>query len=103
MPSRREIIDRAMVWVRAQVPYSQVRYRDGYRTDCSGFVSMAWMLPRSYWTGDLNTAGRRVALRDCQPGDMLLFHNLADPHDGSHVVIFDGWVDRNLGDFWILE
>src|SRR4051812_37995954 len=49
--SRAEIIARAQTWVAAQVPYSQDDYYGGYRTDCSGYVSMALKTSGSYWTG----------------------------------------------------
>ncbi|MGC4946445.1 peptidoglycan-binding protein [Streptomyces sp. DT224] len=92
--TRTEIIDRAKKWLDAQVPYSMSRYwSDGYRQDCSGYVSMAWNLPGNEWTGSLAAYGTRIARADLQPGDILLFHNLADPGDGSHVTIFGGWTD----------
>ncbi|MBC2904997.1 peptidoglycan-binding protein [Streptomyces cupreus] len=92
--TRAEIIRRAKEWVAAKVPYSMDRYwPDGYRQDCSGFVSMAWGLPGNEWTGTLGQYGVRIPKEDLQPGDILLFHNPADPQDGSHVVIFGGWAD----------
>ncbi|GAA4082557.1 peptidoglycan-binding protein [Streptomyces shaanxiensis] len=92
--SRAEIIRRAKKWVAAKVPYSMSRYwSDGYRQDCSGFVSMAWNLPGNEWTGSLDQYGVRIPREDLQPGDILLFHNPANPQNGSHVVIFGGWTD----------
>ncbi|MFE6667819.1 peptidoglycan-binding protein [Streptomyces sp. NPDC057697] len=92
--SRAEIINRAKKWVSAQVPYSMVKYwNDGYRQDCSGFVSMAWNLPGNEWTGSLAAFGTRISRAELQPGDILLFHNPADPSKGSHVTIFGGWTD----------
>lgn len=92
--TRAEIIRRAKTWVAAQVPYSMTRYwSDGYRQDCSGFVSMAWGLPGNEWTGTLHQYGVRIGKDELQPGDILLFHNPADPQRGSHVVIFGGWTD----------
>ncbi|MFI5549926.1 peptidoglycan-binding protein [Streptomyces sp. NPDC051738] len=92
--TRAEIIKRAKKWVSAKVPYSMSRYwSDGYRQDCSGFVSMAWKLPGNEWTGSLDQYGVRIAREDLQPGDILLFHNPDDPRRGSHVVIFGGWTD----------
>ncbi|MGN9756351.1 peptidoglycan-binding protein [Streptomyces sp. SD31] len=92
--SRAEIIRRAKKWVAARVPYSMSKYwSDGYRQDCSGFVSMAWKLPGNEWTGSLDQYGVRISKEDLQPGDILLFHNPADPEKGSHVVIFGGWTD----------
>ncbi|WP_217234856.1 peptidoglycan-binding protein [Streptomyces sp. AC555_RSS877] len=92
--TRADIITRAKQWVAAKVPYSVTGYwSDGYRQDCSGFVSMAWNLPGNEWTGSLGQYGVRIAKDDLQPGDILLFHNPADPEKGSHVVIFGGWTD----------
>lgn len=92
--TRTEIINRAKKWIDAAVPYSMVAYwSDGYRQDCSGFVSMAWKLPGNEWTGSLNQYGERITKEEIQPGDILLFHNPADPQKGSHVVIFGGWTD----------
>lgn len=92
--TRAEIIRRARKWVVAKVPYSMYKYwSDGYRQDCSGFVSMAWNLPGNEWTGSLDQYGVRISGEDLQPGDILLFHNPADPQNGSHVVIFGGWTD----------
>ncbi|MEU5715656.1 peptidoglycan-binding protein [Streptomyces sp. NPDC020403] len=92
--TRTEIIDRARKWVDAKVPYSMSAYwSDGYRQDCSGYVSMAWNLGTNEWTGSLAAFGTKIARADLQPGDMLLFHNPADPEKGSHVTLFGGWTD----------
>ncbi|AWW39406.1 membrane protein [Streptomyces sp. AS58] len=93
--TRAEIINRAKKWVADRVPYSMTDYwSDGYRQDCSGFVSMAWKLPANEWTGTLHLYGVRITKDELQPGDMLLFHNPANPQNGSHVVIFGGWTDQ---------
>lgn len=92
--TRAEIINRAKRWVAAKVPYSMEKYwTDGYRQDCSGFVSMAWNLAGNEWTGSLDRFGTRLDRSELQPGDILLFHNPADPNHGSHVTIFGGWTD----------
>ncbi|WP_372351473.1 peptidoglycan-binding protein [Streptomyces sp. KL116D] len=92
--TRAAIINRAKTWVAAKVPYNMDKYwTDGYRQDCSGFVSMAWDLPGNEWTGSLATYGTRITKAQLQPGDILLFHNPADPEKGSHVTIFGGWTD----------
>ncbi|WP_328925876.1 peptidoglycan-binding protein [Streptomyces sp. NBC_00190] len=91
---RTTIINRAKLWLDAKVPYSMSEYwTDGYRQDCSGFVSMAWNLGTNEWTGSLDKFATKIAKDDLLPGDMLLFHNPADPNNGSHVVIFGGWAD----------
>lgn len=92
--TRAQILDRAESWMSARVPYSMTAYwKDGYRQDCSGFVSMAWGLGTSAWTGDLAAYGVRITQDALQPGDILLYHNSADPRHGSHTVVFGGWVD----------
>ncbi|MFE9673539.1 peptidoglycan-binding protein [Streptomyces sp. NPDC006259] len=102
--TRTEIIDRAGKWVAAKVPYSMSAYwSDGYRQDCSGYVSMAWKLPGNEWTGSLPTYATRITKEELQPGDMLLFHNPDNPTNGSHVVLFGGWTDYTHGYYLAYE
>ncbi|MET9722951.1 peptidoglycan-binding protein [Streptomyces zaomyceticus] len=92
--TRAEIINRAKLWVTAQVPYSMEKYwTDGYRQDCSGYISMAWNLRSNEWTGSLDRFAERVDRTELQPGDILLFHNPDNPTRGSHVTLFGGWTD----------
>nr|WTB31452.1 peptidoglycan-binding protein [Streptomyces sp. NBC_00830] len=92
--TRTDIINRAKKWVSAQVPYSMANYwSDGYRQDCSGYVSMAWKLKSNEWTGSLDKFATKIPREKLQPGDILLFHNKANPTKGSHVTIFGGWTD----------
>ncbi|MEV0411071.1 peptidoglycan-binding protein [Streptomyces sp. NPDC050448] len=92
---RTSIITRAKLWLDAKVPYSMSTYwSDGYRQDCSGFVSMAWNLGTNEWTGSLDKFATKITKEELLPGDMLLFHNPADPNNGSHVTLFGGWVDE---------
>lgn len=92
---RATIINRAKVWLEEQVPYSMSDYwSDGYRQDCSGFVSMAWNLGSNEWTGSLDKFAKKITKDELLPGDMLLFHNPSDPNNGSHVTLFGGWVDE---------
>ncbi|MEU8886802.1 peptidoglycan-binding protein [Streptomyces sp. NPDC048442] len=102
--SRADIINRAKKWVAAGVPYSMDKFwTDGYRQDCSGYVSMAWGLSGNEWTGSLADYGVKVSRDQLEPGDILLFHNAADPHDGSHVTIFGGWTDYTRGHYLAYE
>ncbi|GGO52085.1 hypothetical protein GCM10012286_56280 [Streptomyces lasiicapitis] len=92
--TRAEIITRAKLWVTAKVPYSMRKFwSDGYRQDCSGFVSMAWNLGGNEWTGSLDQYATRISKDELKPGDILLFHNPANPERGSHVTLFGGWTD----------
>ncbi|MCF2528028.1 peptidoglycan-binding protein [Yinghuangia soli] len=93
--TRQQILERARTWSDIVVPYSQSAYRGGYRTDCSGFVSMAWGLSENAWTGNLANYAYPIAKSDLKPGDILLFHNYANPVRGSHVVIFERWTDSS--------
>ncbi|MFE9723745.1 peptidoglycan-binding protein [Streptomyces sp. NPDC005794] len=102
--TRADIITRAKKWVTAKVPYDMAAYwSDGYRQDCSGFVSMAWNLGTNEWTGSLAAFGTKIARADLQPGDILLFHNLADPSVGSHVTVFGGWTDHTHSHYLAYE
>ncbi|MFF4246814.1 peptidoglycan-binding protein [Streptomyces sp. NPDC001822] len=102
--TRADIINRAKKWVTAKVPYDMAAYwSDGYRQDCSGFVSMVWNLGSNEWTGSLATFGTKIARADLQPGDILLFHNLADPAVGSHVTVFGGWSDHTHSHYLAYE
>ncbi|MGW6555566.1 peptidoglycan-binding protein [Streptomyces sp. NPDC055051] len=102
--TRTEIINRARTWVSAQVPYSMEKYwSDGYRQDCSGYISMAWNLSSNEWTGSLDRFAVRIDRAALQPGDILLFHNPADPNRGSHVTIFGGWTDHTRGSYLAYE
>jgi hypothetical protein len=100
------ILARAQAWVAAAVPYSQAATAPdlagrAYRTDCSGFVSMAWGLPRSLTTLTLprvsvalGPVGAYVALR---PGDML------DSTTARHAVLFVGWADPSRTTAVVME
>lgn len=102
--TRSEIIGRAELWVGAHVPYSMDTYfTDGYRQDCSGFVSMAWNLGRNEWTGGLAAFAVPIGREQLQPGDILLFHNEADPEKGSHVTLFGGWTDSTQSHYIAYE
>ncbi|MEO3876782.1 NlpC/P60 family protein, partial [Nonomuraea sp. B12E4] len=97
--TRDQVLTRARSWLDVGgVPYSQGRcYRNSfgdYRTDCSGFVSMAWGLGGSgsaFWTGNLMNRAETISRSDLQPGDALLRHT-GDPSE-NHVALFVRWAD----------
>ncbi|WP_163508909.1 hypothetical protein [Fodinicola acaciae] len=94
--TRAEVIARAENWFARNVPYSQSATAtdpDGahtYRTDCSGFVSMAWHLAKtglgSPTTVSLPEYATKISKANLKPGDIL-----DDP--GHHTVLFAGWAD----------
>lgn len=83
--TRVEVLRRANAWVARRVPYSQRGSYQGYRRDCSGMVSMAWALNRSYTSRTIRTRARKIALSQLRPGDAVL--------TPGHVEIFGGWKD----------
>ncbi|MEU2926209.1 peptidoglycan-binding protein [Streptomyces sp. NPDC007251] len=102
--TRAKIIERAKTWAAAKVPYSMDKYwTDGYRQDCSGYVSMAWGLPGNEWTGSLGGFGVKITKEELEPGDILLYHNPDNPEKGSHVVIFGGWTDDTHTAYTVYE
>ncbi|NLE97837.1 MAG: C40 family peptidase [Propionibacterium sp.] len=107
--SRAEVISRARDWVNRRVPYSMyanTHDRNGrlYRTDCSGFVSMALHLSGSPSTVTLTSYGVHwIPKSSMLPGDLI--GNLGPGTGGAagHVVIFNGWVDSSQTRFYALE
>ena len=84
--TRVEVLSRANSWVAKRVPYSQRGSYQGYRRDCSGMVSMAWGLNRSYSSHTIRTRARKIALSQLRPGDAVL--------TPGHVEIFGGWKNQ---------
>lgn len=86
---RRQIIARADHWVAQHVPYNQGAWHEGYRTDCSGFISMCWGLRDSLVTSTMPQVAHRIAKEDLRAGDVLLNTDVAT----GHVILFDRWAD----------
>jgi len=85
--ARSTVLAKAQVWVNNKVPYNQQGYYDGYREDCSGYVSMSWGLNKpGLTTFTLGTVSHPITKDDLQPGDILLDRS-------EHVVLFGGWTD----------
>ena len=108
-PSRAEMLRRAATWLTAdeghQVPYSQTSQWNGYRRDCSGYVSMTLGLgkPGLITTGLANNRSvtRPITLSELQPGDLLI-DDLGD-NNSRHVVIFEKWADAAHTSYWAYE
>lgn len=74
--------------------YSQSSYRDGYRKDCSGYVSFAWSGPTpGFSTGTWSNNAYKIAFDSLQPGDAL------NSTGGGHMLLFQGWVNQSAGIF----
>ncbi len=84
---RAQAIERGFGWLDANVPYSQSKSHAGYRTDCSGFVSMCWELGTSTTTSALVStsthASKLSGWDQLLPADALLRQ--------GHVMLFVGW------------
>lgn len=91
-----DIIGNAQTWLNPSIAYSQTDYHNGYRTDCSGYVSMAWQLGTSAVTWTLPNYSFEISPQDLQSGDVLL--NISE-----HVLIFDSWVDSGMTQYWAYE
>ncbi|WP_328899691.1 MULTISPECIES: peptidoglycan-binding protein [unclassified Streptomyces] len=107
------MINRARTWLTAngghQVPYSMQRvWKDGYRQDCSGFVSMALALGKP----GLNTVGlassasgvtkHLSSTSQLKKGDLLIDASTSDG-DFRHVVIFEKWANSSHSSYWAYE
>jgi hypothetical protein len=100
---RRDAITRGFAWYDAHVPYSQTHYHEGYRTDCSGFVSMCWRLNESYTTADFSTGGgdsfALPSYASLEPGDALVRRSGGE----GHIVLFLAWNDSSKSAACVLE
>jgi hypothetical protein len=84
--TRTDVLSRAHTWVARKVTYSQTSHFAGYRRDCSGFVSMAWQLGRSYTSRTIHAVATRVPLSKLRPGDAV--------HTPGHVALFVKWTNK---------
>jgi hypothetical protein len=97
---RTKVVARGKKWVTQEVPYSQSAchrtagpWKDRYRTDCSGFVSMVWALDNSYTTADFvkDRAGKwsTVPWKSLKPGDAVVYRK----NGRGHIILFVGWAN----------
>ncbi|PBC78448.1 hypothetical protein BX265_3219 [Streptomyces sp. TLI_235] len=102
---RKAMVDRAMERVNRKLGYSQGAETNGYRVDCSGFVSAAWGLPGpGTTTGPLISESggiaHHISKSSMLPGDAMVVHQA---HGEQHVVLFGGWADKAHTRMVILE
>ncbi|MEV0661198.1 hypothetical protein ACIBI3_09435 [Actinomadura luteofluorescens] len=105
--ARSKVIKRARTWhphSDERVPYSQTSTHNGYRTDCSGFVSMALGLPKP----GTNTVGltssrytERIKMSELKKGDLVM--DALGSNTTRHVVIFEKWADKEHSSYWAYE
>lgn len=104
---RADVIARARTWnpgTDDRVRYSQVRSHNGYRADCSGFVSMTLGLPKP----GQNTVGltssrytERIAMSELKKGDLVM--DAEGTNTTRHVVIFEKWANSERTSYWAYE
>ncbi|UWE10440.1 Ig-like domain-containing protein [Actinacidiphila bryophytorum] len=100
--TRDQVLDRASDWVGKGIPYNQGAYYAGYRTDCSGYASMAWDLSSSLDTTSFVPSGTAhwITKSDLKPGDAPL--NDSGGNSG-HIALFAGWTDSSQSRYWAYE
>ncbi|MFJ5926858.1 hypothetical protein ACIQF6_30120 [Kitasatospora sp. NPDC092948] len=106
---RKAMVERAMERVERKLGYSQGAVTNGYRVDCSGFVSAAWGLSTAgggTTTGPLISESSGIAHHinksELMPGDALVIHHTSGDMN-QHVVLFGGWADAAHTKAIILE
>lgn len=106
--SRSTTISRARTWLTAvdghQVPYSQSKTYGGYRTDCSGYASMALELPKpGPNTVELATSTytKKIKMSQLQEGDLVI--DSTGTNLTRHVVIFQKWTSSAHTRYWAYE
>lgn len=107
--SRKEIISRAEFWVSRHIPYSMnAEYPDPqgreYRTDCSGFVSMALHATSpGFNTVSLPEIAKAISWDDLQPGDLVGTLGPGTGGAAGHVTLFHSWADNSKKEYNTLE
>ncbi|MBM6401907.1 hypothetical protein [Phycicoccus sonneratiae] len=105
---RSDVMDRARNWVNRNVQYDQKATAGGpdgvyrWRTDCSGFVSMALKLGptgigcpnTTSLAGSTHSTG--IAKADLKAGDYLV-------RSGVHCVLFQMWGNAAKTTLWVFE
>jgi hypothetical protein len=105
--SAAEVLRRAASWL--GVPYSQDAVHTNefgtYRTDCSGFVSMAWGVPPDPRGGpntvDLAATSVPIAKDELCAGDALIDAN--GDRTTRHATLFVAWADAARTRYWAYE
>jgi hypothetical protein len=105
--TRAKVIANAKTWhphTAQRVPYSQSKTHNGYRTDCSGYASMALGLGKP----GLNTVGlagssvsTRIKMSQLKQGDLII--DATGTSNTRHVVIFEKWANSAHTSYWEYE
>lgn len=110
MISRSEVLARSKtIWPAGKVPYSQgtLHKPDGYRQDCSGYVSMCWAIPLKSpdcWGGMSTTTllsrgwMHEIPVSDLKPGDAVGICGPNTAGNDGHITLFVRWLNKNPND-----
>ena len=99
-------------WIDLGITYDRGGTFEGYRRDCSGFVSMAWGLPRPGASTAMmepftdNPRTVEIPVDQMMPGDAINRRTRRQlPGGGTigHVRLFGGWINKAQGTHCILE
>ena len=94
---RRTMIARGQDWVNRQIPYSQTGTEGGYRTDCSGFISMCWGLDKpGKPTSGFGSVSTKITKDSLVGGDALVC-------PGTHITLFVEWADSSKSHYIGME
>ncbi|APU40827.1 FG-GAP repeat domain-containing protein [Streptomyces sp. TN58] len=97
--TRSSVIARAKSWVGIGLKYAGGGRHGGYRTDCSGYVSMAWDLDFQPVTNTFAARGvtEPITKSELRAGDALLDD---DPGSSGHIVLFEKWANSERTKYW---
>lgn len=105
--SRQEVLSRVQMWhphSDQRIPYSQDGLYQGYRTDGSGYASMALGLPVPGPNSPDLASGQYshlVAPAELRPGDLVI--NPTGDAGTRQVAIFDKWADGPHTRYWVYQ
>jgi hypothetical protein len=104
---RSEIVERGIGWLADGNLYSRDgAYHDGYRRDCSGFVSMAWQFTSNPSTAFFPpfVSGKYAiplgSFDDMVPGDAI---NKTFRNPYGHVMLFAGWASADHSQLFFMH
>jgi hypothetical protein len=97
-PTERQwMIWRAQTWINDNVAYNQSSTHDGYRQDCSGYVSYVWQLTKPGTSpSGMSIYSTQISFNNLLPGDAL-------NNPSAHTMLFVKWVDQSAGTFIAYE
>jgi hypothetical protein len=105
--TRDQVIARAKTWnphTSSRIPYSQTSTYGGYRTDCSGYASMALALskpgPNTVGLAS-STYSTPISMSQLQMGDLII--DAIGSNTTRHAVIFEKWTGSAHSSYWAYE